>query len=60
MSRFLVDGNLPYYFSFWDDDGYIHQADIDDILNIVFKLVENEFRISDDLLSNLVERFGNH
>jgi predicted nuclease of predicted toxin-antitoxin system len=30
MPRFLVDFNLPYYFSLWNDDDYIHQADIDD------------------------------
>ena len=32
----------------------------EDVLNIIYKLIENGFRISDDLLSNLVERFGNH
>lgn len=30
MSRFLVDVNLPYYFSLWNNDDYIHQMDIDD------------------------------
>lgn len=30
MARFLVDVNLPYYFSLWNDDDYIHQMDIDD------------------------------
>lgn len=30
MARFLVDGYLPYYFSLWNDDDYIHQVDIDD------------------------------
>lgn len=30
MARFLVDVNLPYYFSLWNDDAYIHQLDIDD------------------------------
>jgi len=29
MPRFLVDVNLPYYFSLWKDKDYIHQSDID-------------------------------
>ncbi|HCZ35046.1 MAG TPA: hypothetical protein DHV26_03880 [Cytophagales bacterium] len=30
MPRFLVDVNLPYYFSLWNNPDYIHQFDIDD------------------------------
>ena len=30
MCRFLVDVNLPYYFSLWDNSDYIHQSDIDE------------------------------
>ena len=30
MPKFLVDVNLPYHFSLWKDDDYIHQKDIDD------------------------------
>ncbi len=30
MPRFLVDVNLPYHFSLWQGDDYIHQKDIDD------------------------------
>lgn len=30
MARFLVDVNLPYYFSLWNTEDYIHQKDIDD------------------------------
>lgn len=30
MPRFLVDVNLPYYFSLWDNRDYIHQSDIDE------------------------------
>lgn len=30
MPNFLVDVNLPYYFSLWDDRDYIHQSDIDE------------------------------
>lgn len=30
MARFLVDGYLPYYFSLWNDNDYIHQFDLDD------------------------------
>jgi predicted nuclease of predicted toxin-antitoxin system len=30
MANFLVDVNLPYYFSLWNDKGYVHQLDIDD------------------------------
>jgi predicted nuclease of predicted toxin-antitoxin system len=29
MPRYLVDANLPYYFSLWNNDDYIHQHDID-------------------------------
>ncbi|MCH8495504.1 MAG: DUF5615 family PIN-like protein [Balneolales bacterium] len=28
--RFLVDANLPYHFSVWHDDAYIHQFDLGD------------------------------
>ena len=30
MAVFLVDANLPYYFSLWNNENYIHQNDIDD------------------------------
>lgn len=29
MPRFLIDVNLPYRFSLWHDESYIHQSDID-------------------------------
>lgn len=29
MPRYLIDVNLPRYFSLWNTDEYIHQADID-------------------------------
>lgn len=30
MPKFLIDVNLPYYFSLWKGDDYIHQNDIGD------------------------------
>jgi predicted nuclease of predicted toxin-antitoxin system len=30
MPQFLIDANLPYYFSQWNNTDYIHQKDIDD------------------------------
>ncbi len=30
MARYLVDANLPYYFSLWRTDEYIHQYDLGD------------------------------
>ncbi len=30
MPTYLIDANLPYYFSLWRSDQYIHQNDIDD------------------------------
>ncbi|MBY8961675.1 DUF5615 family PIN-like protein [Flavobacterium sp. D11R37] len=30
MPVFLIDVNLPYYFSLWKSELYIHQIDIDD------------------------------
>ncbi len=30
MPKFLIDVNLPYHFSVWKDDDYIHQNDIGD------------------------------
>lgn len=30
MAQFLIDVNLPYYFSLWNNDLYIHQKDIND------------------------------
>ncbi len=29
MPRYLIDVNLPYYFSLWNSADYIHQIDID-------------------------------
>ena len=28
MPRFLIDVNLPYYFSFWQSEDYVHQYDL--------------------------------
>ena len=28
MAKYLIDINLPYYFSFWNNEDYIHQSDI--------------------------------
>lgn len=30
MARFIIDANLPYYFSLWNNSNYIHVFDIDD------------------------------
>lgn len=30
MPKFLIDVNMPYYFSLWNTEDYIHQLDIDD------------------------------
>ncbi len=30
MKKFLIDVNLPYYFSLWNSEEFIHQRDIDD------------------------------
>ena len=30
MAKYLIDVNLPYYFSLWRSDDFIHQKDIDD------------------------------
>jgi predicted nuclease of predicted toxin-antitoxin system len=30
MPKYLIDVNLPYYFSIWNTSDYIHQRDIDD------------------------------
>lgn len=30
MAKYLVDVNLPYYFSLWDGEDFIHQADLGD------------------------------
>ncbi len=30
MKKYLVDANLPYYFSIWNASEYIHVFDIDD------------------------------
>ena len=29
MPKYLIDVNLPYYFSLWNTDEYIHQRDVD-------------------------------
>jgi len=28
MSKYIIDANLPYYFSLWNNDDYIHVIDI--------------------------------
>ena len=30
MKKFLIDVNLPYYFSLWNNVEFIHQKDIND------------------------------
>ena len=30
MARFIIDANLPYYFSIWRGSDYIHVNDVDD------------------------------
>lgn len=30
MKKYIVDANLPYYFSVWHDDNYVHVKDIND------------------------------
>lgn len=30
MAKFLIDANLPYYFSLWKSEDYIHIKDLDD------------------------------
>ena len=30
MPKYLIDANLPYYFSIWKDGDYIHQVDLGD------------------------------
>jgi len=30
MPKYLIDVNLPYYFSLWNTPDFIHQRDIDD------------------------------
>ena len=29
MKKYLIDSNLPYYFSLWNNESFIHQHDID-------------------------------
>ena len=33
MAKFLIDANLPYKFSFWDNPECIHVSDIDESLS---------------------------
>lgn len=28
MAKYLIDANLPYYFSLWNSESYIHQLDL--------------------------------
>jgi predicted nuclease of predicted toxin-antitoxin system len=30
MPKYLIDVNLPYYFSLWNNADFVHQRDIDD------------------------------
>ncbi len=29
MPKYLIDVNLPYYFSLWNNEVYVHQIDIE-------------------------------
>ena len=29
MTKYLIDVNLPYHFSLWNNEKYIHQKDLD-------------------------------
>ena len=33
MLKYLVDVNLPYYFSLWKSDEYVFQRDMDPTMN---------------------------
>ena len=33
MPKYLIDANLPYYFSLWNTPDFIYQKDIDDTWN---------------------------
>jgi len=33
MPKFLIDANLPYYFSIWKSDEFIHVFDINDAMS---------------------------
>jgi hypothetical protein len=30
MARYVIDANLPYYFSLWQSPDYIHLRDVND------------------------------
>jgi predicted nuclease of predicted toxin-antitoxin system len=30
MAKYLIDANLPYRFSFWNSDQYLHQSELGD------------------------------
>jgi len=32
MKKYIIDANLPYYFSLWKNDAYEHVIDWDDVL----------------------------
>lgn len=33
MAKYLIDANLPYYFSLWNNNDFIHQYDLNDCSN---------------------------
>lgn len=42
MKKYPIDVNLPYYFSLWNDEEFIHQKDINDgwkVFNPVMKII---------------------
>jgi len=48
MAKFLIDANLPYYFSLWKSEGYIHLKGLNDswIDSIVWQYAkENDLTI---------------
>ncbi len=63
MARFLIEVNLPYWFSPWRGDGFVHQRDIDpsmpdkDIWELArvqnFTIVTKDTDFADRILSQI-------
>ena len=51
MCRYIIDANLPYYFSLWKDDNYEHVIDIDP------NMKDSEIRLGEVYLFQLKKDF---
>lgn len=60
MAKFIVDANLPYHFSLWKQDSFIHVFDLDETMTdneILEYATQNNLTIVTKVLISLVKYY---